>query len=112
LHPLESAAFARRTPFADVSSCSNTSVQKPDLLDHLVGAAEQRDREGEPESLGGLEIYDQVNFDHLLNWQIGGLCTMKDFSSVNTNLTICIGKTSAVGEPRHADCRKPRPFSA
>jgi len=38
---LRTAAIRRGVPKAAVSRCSNTSVQKPDLLDHLVGAREQ-----------------------------------------------------------------------
>jgi hypothetical protein len=41
------------------------------LFDHRVGAAEQRDREGEAEGLGGLHVDDQFDpgassFDHLV----------------------------------------------
>jgi hypothetical protein len=38
-----------------------------DLFDHLVGAAEQREREGKAERLGGLEVEDQFDFCGLLN---------------------------------------------
>src|SRR5712691_719265 len=40
------------------------------LLDHLVGAAEQRERDGEAEGLGSPEIYDQLDFRGLLDRQI------------------------------------------
>jgi len=36
-------------------------------FDHLVGAAEQRERECEAERLGGLEIDEQLEFDRLRN---------------------------------------------
>jgi hypothetical protein len=32
----------RVVPTAAVSRCSNTTVQKPDLLDHLIGARDER----------------------------------------------------------------------
>jgi hypothetical protein len=37
------------------------------LLDHLVGSAEQRERDSETERFGSLEIYDQLDFGGLLN---------------------------------------------
>jgi hypothetical protein len=42
-------------------------------LDDLVGAGEDRWRNGEAERLGGVEIDDQLEVGRLLDRQIGGL---------------------------------------
>src|SRR6266446_1823994 len=52
------------------------------LFDHLVGAAQQRLRNGEAESLGGLEVKDQLDFGRLHDWQVGRLLTLDNSASV------------------------------
>jgi hypothetical protein len=61
------------------TSCCTTanfgSVPKPDsctaatarLFDQLVGATEQRDRHGEAQHLGGLQVDDQLDLGGLLD---------------------------------------------
>ena len=38
------------------------------LLDHLIGAGEQRGRDGKPKRLGGGYVDDEVELRRLLNW--------------------------------------------
>src|SRR6266700_397043 len=73
-----SAANGSFVPKAAVSRCSNTSVQKPDLLDHLVGAREQRRRNRQAERPGGRKVEDQLDFGGLLDRQIGGLLALEN----------------------------------
>ena len=39
-------------------------------LDHLAGAAEQREGNGQTERLCGLEVEDQLDLGHLLHRQV------------------------------------------
>src|SRR5258708_4073296 len=41
--------------------------KSPASLDHLVGATEQRERDGEAERLGGLEVYHHLDFHRPLD---------------------------------------------
>src|SRR5262249_15875333 len=61
------AAKRRFVPKADVSRCSNVRLQKPDLLDHVLAAAEQRWWHFKTERLGRLEIDEQLDFCGLLD---------------------------------------------
>jgi hypothetical protein len=50
-----------------VSKCTNTSEQKSDLFDNLVGEREQRRRHVEAERLGSLEVDYQFELGRLLD---------------------------------------------
>src|SRR5262249_40503282 len=54
-----------------------TSAVHPPLFDHLVGAGEKRFRNGQSERLGGLEVYDQLEFGRQLNRQVRGVRTLE-----------------------------------
>src|SRR6266700_1225559 len=58
-----------------------------DLLDHLVSAAEQRERDSEAKSLSGLEIYEQLDFGGLLDRQITGLLAIENSSCIGAEST-------------------------
>jgi len=46
-------------------------------LDHVVGAQQERSREGQAEGLRGLEVDDQLELGGLLDRQIGGLAPFR-----------------------------------
>src|SRR5215472_6921728 len=57
-------------------------------FDHLVGAGEDRWRDGDAELLGSLEIDDQLEGRRLLDRQVGRLGTLEDPSGVKALLAI------------------------
>src|SRR5215831_15100979 len=65
-------------------------------FDHLVGAAQQRDSEHDAERPGGLDIDNQLKFHRLLDGQIAGLGSLENFSGVDADLSICIGKNGSI----------------
>jgi hypothetical protein len=48
------------------------------LFDHLVGAAEQRQRDGEAQRFCGLEIHDQLDLRGLLDRRVGRLLALEN----------------------------------
>ena len=73
------------------------------LFDHLVGAAEQRKREGDAQRLGRLEVDDQLDFHHLVNRQVGRFGALENSPRVAADQPIGVGKVGArdktSGEP-------------
>ena len=74
LRPARSTASpaARQRPLPDARISEGKfhrghSLSRQPLFDHLVGAAEQRQRNGEAERLGGPEIDGHLDFRDLLH---------------------------------------------
>src|SRR5439155_17396239 len=67
-------------------------------FDDLVGAGEDRWRDGEAERPGGLEIDDQLECGWLLHRQIGWLGTLEDLPDVNADLTPCAGEARSIAD--------------
>ena len=57
------------------------------LLDHLVGAGEERGWDGQAECPGGLQVDHQLEFGRLLDRQVGGPSTLEDPAAVVGRLT-------------------------
>src|SRR5262245_61242245 len=52
-------------------------------LDHLVGDAEQRWRNGEAEHLSGRDVDDQLKPARLNDWQVGRLLPLEDAAGID-----------------------------
>jgi len=75
----------RFVPNAD--SCTAAILS---LFDHLVGAAEQRGRQVEPERLSGLHVDHQFVLRWCLYRQVGGLLTLEDAIDVAGRVAVLV----------------------
>ena len=72
-------------PIATISRGS-----KMTLFDHRVGATGHRQRDGDAERFGGLEIDDQLHFCCTLNRQIGRFFAIENSAGIVAGLAISI----------------------
>jgi hypothetical protein len=61
-------------------------------FDHLVGAHEQRERDGEAERLRSLEVDEQLDLGGLLEREISGLRVFEDTALIDAHLAVRIRK--------------------
>src|SRR3954447_19659896 len=70
--------------------------QSIQLLDHLIGAQQQRRRDRKAQYLRSLEIDDQLNIGRLLNRQISRLFTLENAADIGANRSVLIVDICAV----------------
>jgi len=63
-------------------------------FDHLVGAAEQRERHGEPERLGGPQVNDQLDFRELLDRQVRRPLALQNSAGVDAGRAVSVQTAS------------------
>jgi hypothetical protein len=70
------------------------------LFNHSVGAIEQRARHVQAKCFGGLEIDYKLEFDWLLDGQIGGLCSVQNLLHIASQTFGLENSTRPVGQQR------------
>ena len=69
----------------------------PVLVDHSVGAIEQRAGHVQAKRFGGFEIDDKLEFDWLFDGQIGGLCSVQNLLHIASQTFGLENPTRSVG---------------
>src|SRR5262249_33532795 len=74
------------------------------LFNHLVSAAEQRQRKSEAKRLGCLEIDHELDFHSQLNREIARLFTLENPARVNAGQTISVGHVATIAHQAAGSC--------
>jgi hypothetical protein len=67
---LQTSQIQLATHGRSIQTCQSATSRDTHLFDHLVGATEQRHREGEIESLGRLEVDNELDLCKKLDRQV------------------------------------------
>src|SRR5947209_6404068 len=70
--------------------------QQRTSLENLVGAAGQRQRNGDAERTGGLQVDVHLDFGRLLHRQIGGLITFKNSPGIDSDEAMSVRNVGSV----------------
>src|SRR6266481_5156851 len=70
--------------------------QQKASLENLVGTAGQRQRNGDAERTGRLQVDEHLDFGRLLHWQIGRLATFKNSPGIDSDEAMCFRNVGPV----------------
>src|SRR6266446_6148088 len=97
---LRSRRRADRLPYALEIACGFSTPRglHARLLDHLVGGGLQRQRDGEAEGFGDLEIDHQLELGRLLDRKRGGRRALENARDIGAGAAIVVGRVAAVAD--------------
>src|SRR2546430_2069788 len=72
--------------------------QTASLFDHIVGATDQRQRDGDAERLGGFEVDDHLDFRDLLHRQLGGLVALENPAGIDAGQAVGVRNVRSVAQ--------------
>jgi len=82
LRPMPHQPWGRSRPPTHTSARGLITGSRGDLFDHLVGAANQRIWDGDPQGSSRLEVDRQPNIGHLLHRHVGRLLASENTACV------------------------------
>ena len=83
-----SSYFGRPAALCARSATVQERLAADRLLDHLVGAAGQRQGNADAERFGGLEVEEHFKFRRLLDRQVGGFFAFEDTPGIEAGETV------------------------
>src|SRR5205085_2345591 len=91
---------SRTLPFtwAGLSPAGSHQLCLAHSFDHLVGTHEQGSRHGQAESLGRLEVDEQLDFRGLLNRKVDGLLALENPASVDAALNVPVNNAASIAQ--------------
>ena len=81
---------------ADLTGLKMRRITRAVSFDHLVGTAEERDRDGEAQRPGRFEVDAQLDFGGLLDGQIGRFLALENSARVEANQTVTVPIAASV----------------
>src|ERR1700722_9309231 len=67
-------------------------------FDQLIGAKQETGRDFQPNRLRRIEIYDQLKFRGLLDWNVGGLCSAQYLHDHLSSLAVHFRKSRTISD--------------
>src|SRR5262249_9879934 len=97
-------------PFLDLSWRKGSFILNPPSLslDHLVRAAQKRQRNCDAKRLGRFKVEDKVHFGGPRNRQVGGLLTLKNPADIDAHQTVLVHKAASVAHQAPRDGKLPK----